>query len=146
VPAPKIILREISSLEEMIALFPLVKQLTGSLTKKKYEVMLKDMLAHDYKMVGAFIERKCVGLSGFWISTKIYSGKYVEIDNLVIDKENRSSGIGKLLCNWIIKKAKKEGCETAMLDAYLENDKGHKFYFREGYRIRGFHFIKRISV
>jgi GNAT superfamily N-acetyltransferase len=106
--------------------------------------MLKDMLLHGYRMAGAFDGKTCVGLSGFWIATKIYSGKYVELDNVVIDKNYRSLGIGKLLCDWIISEAKKQGCETAMLDAYVENASGHKFYLREGYIIRGFHFIKKI--
>ena len=106
--------------------------------------MLRDMLRHGYRMAGAFAAKKCVGISGFWISTKIYSGKYVELDNVVIDKNYRSQGIGKQLCDWIVVEAKKLGCTTAMLDAYSENSSGHKFYFREGYILRGFHFIKKI--
>ena len=128
----------------MLAQFSLMKQLTKKLKKSHYKHMLKDMLAHGYRMAGVFEEGKCVGLSGFWISTKIYSGKYVELDNVVMDEKHRSKGIGKMLSDWIIAEAKKQGCKTAMLDAYVENSAGHKFYLREGYRIRGFHFIKKI--
>ena len=128
----------------MFSLFPLVLQLNPKLKKSKYGKMLKDMILHGYRMAGVFHEEKCVGLSGFWIATKIYSGKYVELDNVVVDKNYRSQGVGKMLCDWIIKEAKKQNCETAMLDAYAENASGHKFYLREGYAIRGFHFIKKI--
>jgi len=145
VSAPEIIIREAVSLEEMNSLFPLVKQLTPTLTKKRYAELLKDMCANNYRVACAFADKKCIGLSGFWINTKIYSGKYVEIDNLVIDEKYRSSGVGKLICDWIIVKAKEEGCETAMLDAYVENSPAHRFYFREGYKVRGFHFIKKIK-
>ncbi len=31
----------------------------------------------------------------FWISTKIYSGKYVELDKALIAEKYRSQGIGK---------------------------------------------------
>ncbi len=128
----------------MFSLFPLIIQLNSKLKKAEYGKMLKDMLKHGYRMAGVFLGDKCVGVSGFWISTKFYSGKYVELDNVVIDKNYRSQGIGKMLCDWIVAEGKKQGCVMAMLDAYSENSSGHKFYFREGYILRGFHFIKKI--
>jgi ribosomal protein S18 acetylase RimI-like enzyme len=30
-----------------------------------------------------------------------------------------------------------------MLDAYLENEKAHAFYEREGFTKRGYHFLKK---
>ena len=129
----------------MGSLFPIIVQLSPALKEKEYKLMLKDMLLHGYRMAGAFDKNKCVGVSGFWISTKLYSGKYVELDNVVIDRHYRSQGLGKLLCDWIVKEAKKAGCKTAMLDAYTENSAGHKFYLREGFILRGFHFLKKLS-
>ena len=140
----KILVREIETASEMFSQFPLILQLNPKLKKSKYRIMIRDMILCGYRMAGVFSDGKCIGLSGFWIATKIYSGKYVELDNVVIDKNYRSQGAGKLLCDWIIKEAKKQGCETAMLDAYAENASGHKFYLREGYAIRGFHFIRKI--
>ncbi len=130
----------------MFSLFSLLIQLNLHLKKADYKIMLKDMLKHGYRMAGIFDGRKCIGMSGFWISTKIYSGKYVELDNVVVDKNYRSQGVGKMLCDWIIAEAKSDGCKTAMLDAYTENSSGHKFYLREGFIIRGFHFIKKLSA
>jgi GNAT superfamily N-acetyltransferase len=140
----RFVIREIKTEKEMVSQFPLILQLNSKLIKSAYEKMIRDMISHGYRMAGVFDGKKCVGLSGFWIATKIYSGRYVELDNVVIDKNYRSQGLGKLLCDWIIIEAKKQGCETAMLDAYAENSSGHKFYLREGYMIRGFHFIKKI--
>lgn len=128
----------------MLLQFPLLCQLSPGLKRASYKTMLKDMLKHGYRMAGVFHEKRCVGISGFWISTKIYSGKYVELDNVVIDANYRSQGIGKLLCDWILKEAKKKGCKTAMLDAYLKNKAGHRFYLREGFIKEGFHFLKRL--
>lgn len=142
----KYTIREIKTEQEMVSLFPLIIQLSTGLKKADYKIMLKDMLKHGYRMAGVFDGNTCIGMSGFWISTKIYSGKYVELDNVVIDKNYRSQGVGKMLCDWIIKEAKKQGCKTAMLDAYTENSAGHKFYLREGFIIRGFHFIKKLSA
>ena len=128
----------------MLSLYPLIVQLNTTLKQAGYKVFLRDMLSHGYRMAGVFEGKKCIGISGFWISTKLYSGKYVELDNVVIDKDHRGGGAGKLLCDWIVAEGKKQGCVMAMLDAYSENSAGHKFYFREGYVLRGFHFLKKI--
>ena len=32
-----------------------------------------------------------------------------------------------------------------MLDAYVENFKAHKFYYREGFIARGFHYLKKLN-
>jgi len=31
-----------------------------------------------------------------------------------------------------------------MLDAYVENFKAHRFYYRHGFHARGFHYLKRL--
>ncbi len=81
----------------------------------------------------------------FEINTKIYSGKYVELDNVVTDENYRGKEIGKLLCNYVLTIAKQNNCKTAMLDAYLENHQAHHFYEREGFVKKGFHFIKKLQ-
>ena len=136
---------EFVTLDHMMEHYELLRQLSPQLTRDKCRLMLEDMLKHGYRMVGMLDGDKCIGLSGFWISTKLYSGKYVELDNVVIDKDHRSKGIGKLLCDWVVEEGKKAGCEMAMLDAYVENKDAHRFYFREGFIIRGFHFLKKLQ-
>lgn len=141
----KAVIREVKTKNEMLSLLPLIKQLNPKIKKQAYAVMLDDMLAHGYRMAAVYDGEVCAGLSGFWISTKIYSGKYVELDNVVIDKNYRSKGIGKKLCDWVLKEAKKQGCVLAMLDAYAENISAHRFYYREGFFVRGYHFLKPLN-
>jgi GNAT superfamily N-acetyltransferase len=135
---------ELTSLGQMLASHDLLVQLSPHITRNEYSVMLEDMLKHGYRQVGVYDGEKCIGISGFWINTKLYSGKYVELDNVVIDKNYRSKGLGKLLCDWVLEEGRKAGCEMAMLDAYTENSEAHRFYFREGFFIRGFHFLKKL--
>ncbi|MBI2271856.1 MAG: GNAT family N-acetyltransferase [Bacteroidetes bacterium] len=139
-----ITIAELTGKEQMLSQLHLVQQLTAGITRSKYSEMLDTMLVNGYRQVGAFENGQCIGISGFWISVKIYSDKYVEMDNVIIDEKHRSKKVGKLLCDWIINEAKQKGCKTAMLDAYVENKDAHRFYFREGYVIRGFHFLKSI--
>ena len=124
--------------------FLLIKQLSPELSKAAYLHHLPEMIRVGYRMVGVFHSSKCIGISGFWIGTKLYSGKFIEPDNVVIDKKYRSKGIGKLLLHWLEQEGRKQKCKTIMLDAYLENISGHRFYYREGFVARGFHFLKKL--
>src|ERR1051325_5180295 len=91
---------------EMFLQLPLINQLSPDITQKDYERMLEDMLKNGYRMIGIFEKEVCVGISGFWIGTKLYSDKYLEPDNVVVDKNYRSNGIGKLLLDWLTEEAK----------------------------------------
>ncbi|WP_181306762.1 GNAT family N-acetyltransferase [Rufibacter sp. XAAS-G3-1] len=138
-------IREITELTEMLQQFPLIQYLNPHMESSRYETLLRLMLPQQYRMVGVFDGPACVGLSGYWLGTKLYSGKYLEIDNFVVDEQYRSQGIGKLLLDWLTAEAAKHQCETMMLDAYVVNHAAHKFYLREGFVIKGFHFLKRLG-
>ncbi|HRE75052.1 MAG TPA: GNAT family N-acetyltransferase [Flavobacteriales bacterium] len=135
---------EIKGAAKMLEQLHLLQQLTKELTHESSETMLGEMIEKGYRMIGIFENQQCVGISGIWIGTKLYSGKYLEIDNFVIDKNTRSKGAGKILVNYIEQIAIENKCKCIMLDAYTSNNAAHKFYLREGFLIRGFHFIKEM--
>ncbi|MEO6760583.1 MAG: GNAT family N-acetyltransferase [Saprospiraceae bacterium] len=128
----------------MLPLFPLIKQLNDSVTEAYYATILDEMLLHGYRMVAVYDGEKCLGLSGIWVAAKIYCGRYLEMDNVVVSDRHRSRGIGQLLTAYITDLARHEGCAAILLDAYLENDKGHVFYERQGFVRRGYHFVKNL--
>ncbi len=126
----------------MMPHWALLQQLNPTVTEAYLDSVLDDMIAHRYFMVAIWDGDRCIGLSGIWVATKIYSGKYLEMDNVVVDKEYRSKGVGNLLTEHIIEFAKENGVRTIMLDAYRENEKAHNFYERFGFIKRGYHFLK----
>lgn len=130
--------------KEMLPHWALISQLNPAVTEDYLGEVLDDMIAHGYVMILIWDGDFCAGLSGVWVSTKIYSGKYLEMDNVVIDQGYRSKGLGKLLTDYVTQYAIEAGCRTMMLDAYLENDKAHAFYERAGFVRRGYHFIKKL--
>jgi GNAT superfamily N-acetyltransferase len=136
---------KLTSIKEMLSTIDLVKELTPDIKSETYEKMLHEMVPHNYFQVVVYDSDKLVGVSGYWISTKIYCEKYLEIDNLVIAKEYRSKNIGKQLVDWMTDEAKRNDCKTILLDAYIENFKAHKFYYREGFIARGFHYLKKLN-
>lgn len=139
----KFIIRELNNIEEMLQHIKVLQELYPSLSLEEYKTMLEDMLPNNqYGQVAVFDGEKCVGISGFWIGTKLWCGKYLELDNVVVAETYRSKGVGKLMSDYLNKKAEKLGCVIMVLDAYTSNFKAHRFYYNQGYAPRGFHFIK----
>ncbi len=137
-------LRRHTTVEEMLPHLSLVQQLTPLITAEEYRGWLAAMVPHNYAMVSAFEGEACLGLSGYWIGHKLYCGKYLEIDNFVVDRKARSLGTGEKLMHWLEQEARDRGCALLMLDAYVENFKAHRFYYRHGFHARGFHYLKHL--
>ncbi|WP_367757884.1 GNAT family N-acetyltransferase [Flavobacterium sp. WC2430] len=129
----------------MLAQIEIVKHLYPTFTLDKYESYLKEMIPHNYKQLAIFENDICVALTGFWTGFKLWSGKYIEIDNFIVHPEHRSKGLGKMLTDYIDVKAKKEGCTMIVLDAFTGNFTAHRFYYNQGYVPKGFHFLKILN-
>lgn len=138
-------IKELTSLEEMLAQHETIKFLYPNMTIERYEVFLKDMITKNYKLVAIFKNDVCVGMTGFWFGTKLWTGKYIEIDNFIVHPEYRKKGIGKIISEIIDNKAKELSCTCIVLDAFTGNFPAHRFYYNLGYVPRGFHFIKTID-
>ena len=137
-------LRELRGYEAMLPALPLIQQLNPGMTAERYGRLLSDMVKQgNYFQVGCFLADKLVGVTGVWIGTQLWCGKFIEVDNFIVDEAHRSRGIGKCLLDWVVAKGKSEGCQIARLDTYVTLDKAQRFYFAQGFRIEGFHMTKR---
>ncbi len=135
-------IREITTIDEMLAQIETIRFLYPNITLEKYQSFLLEMIPHNYIQIGVFEDNICFGLTGCWSATKLWTGKYLEIDNFVVNPEYRSKGIGKLLTDYIEKKAIELNCSSIVLDAFTGNFGAHRFYYNQGYAPRGFHFVK----
>jgi GNAT superfamily N-acetyltransferase len=135
--------KQLLTLEDRLAIFPLYHQLNPRITEP---VFINRMIAMEnekqYRLLAMLYEGKVVGISGYWISHKLYCGKYLEPDNVVIDNLFRSRGLGEMLQLQLEKIALENGCMAMMLDAYMANERGHQFYEMHGYVKKGYHFVK----
>jgi GNAT superfamily N-acetyltransferase len=135
-------IKKIERVDEMHASLALINELTPELREQDYRQMLPDMVAHNYRQVGVYEGDRLVAVSGYWIGTKLYCGRYLEIDNFVVSKEHRSRNLGKMLVEWMQEEARREQCRAMLLDAYVENFRAHKFYYSQGFIARGYHYLK----
>lgn len=136
---------ELTTIDEMLAQFEMMKHLYTNFTVEKYKSYLEAMIPHNYTQVAVFENDECLGLTGLWYGIKLWSGKYMEIDNFIVHPDHRSKGVGKLLTDFVNQKATDFGCTMIVLDAFTGNFTAHRFYYNQGYNPRGFHFIKTLN-
>jgi len=138
-------IKELTTIPEMLAQYDMLKHLYSNFTIEKYEAYLAEMVPHNYKQVAVFENEKCVALTGFWSGTKLWSGKYIEIDNFIVHPEHRSKGYGKAMTDYINEKALESNCTMIVLDAFTGNFTAHRFYYNQGFVPKGFHFLKILN-
>ena len=104
------------------------------------------MLAQqDWRMVGIFDGDECIATLLVHTGYRMYCGKFIRMDSMVIDEDRRSEGLGQVLLEWTRKEGKRLGCEILLLDSFVTNHHGHRFFFREGMQISGYHFTLALS-
>ena len=135
-------IKELTTIKEMLVEIDTMRFLYPNLSAEKYETYLSEMIPHNYTQIAVFENDICLGITGCWSATKLWTGKYLEIDNFVVRPEHRSKGIGKMLTEYIEQKALDLDCSSIVLDAYTQNFAAHRFYYNQGYGPRGFHFVK----
>ena len=130
--------------ETMLQSFPLIQQLNPKMTMVRYTTLLRAIVDQGgYFQIGYYDRDKLVGLTGIWIGTKLWCGRYLEVDNFVVDQTCRGKGVGSKLLGWAKQFAKKEKCEMIGLDSYVTAEGAHRFYFPGGFKVEGFHMTKR---
>ncbi len=138
-------IRELTARADIEQIYGLVHQRQVDMDLAEFNALLDDMIPAGYRCIAAFNEAgEMVGVSGFWIKSQFYCRKSIRVDNFIIDEHHRNQGIGAAMLAWLEKEGKRHGCRVALLDSYVSNHNSHKFYFREGFKILGFHFVKEI--
>jgi GNAT superfamily N-acetyltransferase len=139
------LVRELVDKTEMLEQLSVLNELYPNLTLDEYSVELDEMLPHRYGQIAVFEEDECVAICGFWIGNKLWIGKYLELDNIVVRASHRSQGVGKLMFDFLERKAVEQQCKMLSLDSYTSNFQAHKFFYNEGYVPKGFHFVKLLD-
>ncbi len=136
---------ELKTTKDFAPAYRLVKQMNPKLGKGEFNRRLKKMLGQGYRCIAYVESGQYLGICGFWQGTRFWCGDFIDLDNVVVDEKHRGRNIGKKLVVWVENLAKQAGCAQTGLDCYVTSDAAHRFYFREGYIIKGYHFIKPIE-
>jgi GNAT superfamily N-acetyltransferase len=128
------------------SILPFIQELTH---RKFSDAVLLErfqkMIDQNYECVGIYNDNTLIGCCGLWYQMRHYSGASCELDHFFIQSEYRSQGIGNTFIAWLEAHAQSKNCEALELNSYVANAASHKLYFREGFKILGFHFLKKIK-
>lgn len=130
---------------ELPSILPLIAVLNPSTPLDVLTARLQEMIPQGYQCLGAYDGAKLVGLMGIWIRTHFWCGRMIEPDNVIVDPEYRSSGVGDMMVQWLFNYGGELRCEVSDLNCYVTNPRGQKFWLEHGYQVLGFHYQKVLS-
>jgi ribosomal protein S18 acetylase RimI-like enzyme len=138
-------IRILTKKTEMLEHLDMVKQLYPDFTIEKYGTLLDDMLKANYQQIIITKNNQTIALTGVWIGTKLWSGKYIEIDSFVVHEAFRGQKIGDILIEEVHKIAAEVNANQIVLDAFTTNFAAGKFYINHDFEPKGFHFVKNLN-
>ncbi|MBZ9810975.1 MULTISPECIES: GNAT family N-acetyltransferase [unclassified Mesorhizobium] len=101
--------------------------------------------AQGYRLTAAWSDGEIVGLVGYRSQESLFYGRYVFVDDLVVNASFRKSGIGALLLDAARKYARELGCKQLVLETGLQKVLAQRFYFREGLLPHALGFIESLG-
>lgn len=139
------VIKKIIGEEDIIAAYTIMKQLRPHLSSEAFvENVINLNSNYRYSLVALIVNNEIQCLIGYKLSCSLSWGKYIYVDDLISNKQERSMGYGKLLLDWVVEEGKKQGCEQIHLDSGVQRTGAHRFYLRERMDITCFHFTKII--
>lgn len=126
--------------------WPVMAQLRPHLVEAVYLEMVARMRSRDgYRLAAGLIEGRVVGVAGFRCMEALYAGEILVVDDLVVDSERRSAGVGKAIVDWLDEEAKRVGAVQIHLDSHRKRLDAHRFYHREGFDDAALHFLRQVT-
>lgn len=124
------------SYEEVASKFPVMCQLRPPLGEEGYVGWIREVRQGGYRLAVVVDDGQVRCVAGFRIQDYLSCGEHLYVDDLVTDRGSRSKSYGKLMLDWLVGEAKRNGCEQFHLDAGVQRHDTHRFYLREGIRSR----------
>ncbi len=118
--------------EEKIACFAVMSELRPHLSLDSFVALVERMQKnHGYQL--AYVDDNGVkSVAGIRIAEWLYSGKYLEIDDLITTEGERSKGYGAKLFDWVVNYAREQECVQLRLVSGVQRVDAHRFYQSKG--------------
>lgn len=130
---------------ELADCFDAFKVLRPHLAEENFIAQVKRQREQGYRIVA--IKNKDDGNSkvpsaaGYRFAEFLAWGKVLYIDDLTTLPEARGAGHADQLMDWLINKAKEEGCQGVHLDTGYQRHNAHRLYHRKGLHTASHHMI-----
>jgi GNAT superfamily N-acetyltransferase len=125
---------------QILSCFPTLSQLRPHLDAAQFLDQVRRQQKQGYQIVFIEVENRSVAVAGFRVSENLFAGKFMYVDDLVVDEKVRSQQHGQNLFDWLIAYAKHQGCVQLDLDSGVQRFAAHRFYLRQRMNIVSHHF------
>ncbi len=125
---------------QILGCFPVISQLRPHLEQEKFVEQLRDQMKEGYQLAFLEVEKQAVAIAGFRISNCLALGKFLYINDLVVDELKRSHSYGQQLFQWLIEYARNHECKHLSLDSGVQRFAAHRFYLMQRMSITSHHF------
>jgi GNAT superfamily N-acetyltransferase len=127
------------------ACFPVMRQLRPHLREEDWVATVRRLEGGGYRLTYVEEGGHVRAVAGWRLLEMLATGPQLYVDDLVTDEASRSRGHGECLLRHLREVARAHGCTHLELDSATHRHRAHRFYFREGMHILGFHFSQKLT-
>lgn len=126
--------------QEVTACFIVMSELRPHLSLDSFTVLVERMQKnHGYALV--YLDDTGIkAVAGIRIAEWLYTGKYLEIDDLITTVTARSKGYGATLFDWVANYARQQKCVQMRLVSGVQRADAHRFYLKKGMKFEAKYF------
>jgi GNAT superfamily N-acetyltransferase len=112
--------------------------------RQPYRETMARVFEGGARMIVVVYAGEVAGAAVFRVHENTSVGLRLYVDDLVVDQDARSRGIGRAMLNWLEDEGRRCGCRVVDLDSGTQRERAHRFYFHAGYMIKTFGFKKTL--
>ena len=131
--------------EAIVACYDVMAELRPHIAREAFLPTVRAMQKDGLRLACIREDGRVVAVAGYRVSTNLFCGRHLYVDDLVTAEAVRSKGHGKALLAWLRARAVAEDCDVFHLDSGVQRKRAHQFYLREGLELAGYHFSERLK-
>lgn len=130
---------------DIAACFPVMAQLRPHLTPEEFVTRIRRQQEGGFHLAALRNAGEVVALAGFRVLKNLAWGRFLYVDDLVTNEARRSQGHGEALFDWLVARARFEGCAQLHLDSGAQRFGAHRFYLARRMDITSHHFAMKLA-
>ena len=126
--------------DEIQSCYPVMAELRPHVKPDEFISRVRRQMESAGYRLACLTDSEVKAVAGFRISECLAWGKFLYVDDLVAQSDERSKGYGGALFDWLIEYAKGEDCDEFHLDSGVQRFAAHRFYLTKRMAIECHHF------
>ncbi|MDZ4858449.1 MAG: GNAT family N-acetyltransferase [Candidatus Hydrogenedentes bacterium] len=126
--------------EEISACYPVMQELRPHIAEQEFLDRVQRQMQSGYQLAFLSDGGEIKSVAGFRAGEFLAWGRIMYVDDLVCKESDRGKGYGGQLLEWLIARAREQGCDQFHLDSGTHRVDAHRYYIAHGMEISSYHF------